>query len=48
MVSTSTISESDDACLFSFNDFPVMEALKLCRERACPENGGQQEVTDTA
>jgi gentisate 1,2-dioxygenase len=42
------LDPSDDACLFSFNDFPVMEALKFYREQAFPENGGHQEVTATA
>lgn len=42
------LDEGEDACLFSFNDFPVMEALKFYREQAYPENGGHQEVTATA
>ncbi|MFP4328496.1 MAG: cupin domain-containing protein [Paracoccaceae bacterium] len=42
------LDEGEDACLFSFNDFPVMEALKFYREEAYPENGGHQEVTATA
>lgn len=33
---------SDDACLFSFNDFPVMEKLGFWREQALEENGGHQ------
>jgi len=39
---------SDDACLFQFNDFPVMEKLHFYREQAFPENGGHQEITATA
>lgn len=35
-------SDSDDACLFSFNDFPVMEKLGFWREEALAENGGHQ------
>ncbi len=35
-------SERDDACLFSFNDLPVMQALGLWREEAFGENGGRQ------
>ena len=35
-------SDRDDACLFSFNDFPVMEKLGLYAEESCPENGGHQ------
>ncbi|MGQ4598110.1 cupin domain-containing protein [Nocardia sp. R6R-6] len=35
-------SRSDDACLFSFNDFPVMRALGFFREEAYTDNGGHQ------
>ena len=35
-------SDSDDACLFTFNDMPVMRALGLYREEAYGDNGGQQ------
>lgn len=35
-------SDRDDACLFSFNDLPVMRALGLYREEALGENGGHQ------
>lgn len=38
-------SSSEDACLFSFNDFPVMRALGLYREEAWDDNGGHQRVT---
>ncbi|WP_371696307.1 cupin domain-containing protein [Pigmentiphaga sp. D-2] len=35
-------SDRDDACLFCFNDLPVMHALKLYREEALAENDGHQ------
>jgi gentisate 1,2-dioxygenase len=35
-------STSDDACLFAFNDLPVMEALGLYREEAYGDNAGHQ------
>jgi gentisate 1,2-dioxygenase len=35
-------SKSDDACLFSFHDLPVMEALGLYREEAYGDNAGHQ------
>lgn len=35
-------SDSEDACLFAFNDLPVMNALGLYREEAFGENGGHQ------
>jgi gentisate 1,2-dioxygenase len=38
-------SQSEDACLFCFNDLPVMNALGLYREEAFGENGGNQPVT---
>ncbi|NOX73652.1 MAG: cupin domain-containing protein [Alphaproteobacteria bacterium] len=41
-------SASEDACLFSFNDFPVMEKLHFYREQAYAENGGHQQITSTA
>lgn len=37
-------SDSDDACLFSFHDLPVMRALGLYREEALGENGGHQPI----
>jgi gentisate 1,2-dioxygenase len=37
-------SASDDACLFSFNDLPVMRALGLYREEALAENFGHQPI----
>jgi gentisate 1,2-dioxygenase len=40
------LSDSDDACLFSFNDQPVMESLGLYREEALGENNGYQPVAD--
>ncbi|MCE4548166.1 MULTISPECIES: cupin domain-containing protein [unclassified Caballeronia] len=38
------LSSSDDACLFCFNDLPVMHALNLYREEALVDNGGHQTV----
>jgi gentisate 1,2-dioxygenase len=35
-------STSDDACLFTFNDLPVMHSLGLYREEAFGDNGGRQ------
>lgn len=35
-------SSSEDACLFTFNDLPVMESLGLYREEAYGDNNGQQ------
>jgi gentisate 1,2-dioxygenase len=35
-------SASEDACLFCFNDLPVMMALGLYREEAYGDNGGHQ------
>ena len=37
-------SDREDACLFSFHDLPVMEALGLYREEAFGDNGGYQPV----
>lgn len=39
-------SSSDDACLFSFHDLPVMRALNLYFEEALAENGGHQIITE--
>jgi len=39
-------SSSDDACLFSFHDLPVMRALNLYREQALAENGGYQPILE--
>ncbi|PZO79836.1 MAG: NADPH dehydrogenase [Mesorhizobium amorphae] len=38
-------SDSEDACLFSFSDLPVMRALGLYREEAFGDNGGRQPLT---
>ena len=38
-------SETEDACLFCFNDQPVMRALGLHREEEWIEGGGRQEVS---
>jgi len=35
-------SSGDDACLFAFNDLPVIEALGLYREEAYGDNAGHQ------
>jgi gentisate 1,2-dioxygenase len=37
-------SDTDDACLFSFHDLPVMRALGLYREQALAENSGHQPI----
>lgn len=37
-------STSEDACLFSFSDLPVIEALGLYREEAYGDNAGHQAV----
>lgn len=39
-------SDSEDACLFSFHDLPVLRALNLYYEEALAENDGHQVVTD--
>ncbi|MFF4319270.1 cupin domain-containing protein [Streptomyces sp. NPDC001568] len=39
------LDTSEDACLFSFNDFPVMRSLGFHREEAYPDHGGHQPVT---
>lgn len=38
-------SGQEDACLFSFNDLPVIEKLGFYREEALQDNGGHQVVT---
>jgi len=40
-------SHSEDACLFSFHDLPVMRALGLYRQEALGENQGHQPVLST-
>ncbi|MFC0812258.1 cupin domain-containing protein [Paracoccus panacisoli] len=37
-------SASEDACLFSFNDMPVMRVLGLYREEALADTDGHQPV----
>ncbi|MCP5084138.1 MAG: cupin domain-containing protein [Alphaproteobacteria bacterium] len=37
-------ADGEEACLFSFNDFPVMEKLGFYREEAFAENDGHQTV----
>ncbi len=39
-------SSSDDACLFSFHDLPVMRALNLYFEEALADNDGHQIITE--
>lgn len=39
-------SNSDDACLFSFHDLPVMRALNLYYEEALADNDGHQIITE--
>lgn len=36
------LSETEDACLFSFNDLPVIEVLGLYQAKEYTENGGHQ------
>jgi gentisate 1,2-dioxygenase len=37
-------SETEDACLFQFNDLPVIESLGLFQSRELEENNGHQNV----
>ena len=37
------LSDTEDACLFSFNDLPVIESLGLYQEKVFEENGGNQQ-----
>jgi gentisate 1,2-dioxygenase len=39
------LSSTEDACLFSFNDLPVMEKLGLFYEEALADNVGHQPVS---
>jgi gentisate 1,2-dioxygenase len=39
-------SSSEDACLFCFNDLPVIESLGFYREEAYGDNGGHQSVAN--
>ena len=39
-------SSTDDACLFSFHDLPVMRALNLYFEEALADNNGHQLITE--
>jgi gentisate 1,2-dioxygenase len=36
------LSDTEDACLFSFHDLPVIEKLGLYQEKAYPDNDGYQ------
>ncbi|MEM0653228.1 cupin domain-containing protein [Klebsiella huaxiensis] len=38
------LSQTDDACLFCFNDLPVMQSLSLYYEDALLDNDGQQKI----
>lgn len=38
------LSDSDDACLFTFNDLPVMRSLGIYREEAFGEGHGHQPI----
>ncbi|RZJ34309.1 MAG: cupin domain-containing protein [Flavobacterium sp.] len=38
------LSETEDACLFSFNDLPVIEKLGLYQEKAYEDNNGFQKL----
>ncbi|WP_037605994.1 cupin domain-containing protein [Streptacidiphilus rugosus] len=40
------LDPSEDACLFSFNDFPAMRSLGFLREEAHPDHDGHQPVLD--
>jgi gentisate 1,2-dioxygenase len=40
-------SASEDACLFAFNDLPVIESLGLYREQPWTDTGGHQTVLGT-
>ncbi|WP_329105714.1 hypothetical protein [Streptomyces sp. NBC_01439] len=39
------LDPAEDACLFSFNDFPVMRSLGFHREEDYADNGGHQPTT---
>ena len=39
-------SRSEDACLFSFNDFPTMEKLGFYREESYRDNDGHQPIDE--
>ncbi|MDH6120398.1 gentisate 1,2-dioxygenase [Kitasatospora sp. GAS204A] len=41
------LDEGEDACLFSFNDFPVMRSLAFHREEAYPDHDGHQPVAQS-
>ena len=38
------LSETEDACLFNFNDLPVIESLGLFQSRELEENDGHQQI----
>lgn len=37
-------SQTDDACLFCFNDLPAIQSMGLYREEALADNGGHQPI----
>lgn len=39
------LSETEDACLFNFNDLPVIEGLGLYQSRELEENNGHQKIS---
>jgi gentisate 1,2-dioxygenase len=39
------VDAKEDACLFQFNDLPVINATGLYREQAWADNNGYQEIT---
>src|SRR5690606_30952979 len=41
------LSDTEDACLFSFNDLPVIESLGLYQEKEYTENRGNQKVVES-
>lgn len=40
------LSDTEDACLFSFHDLPVIEKLGLYQERVLEENNGYQRILE--
>ena len=38
------LSDTEDACLFQFNDLPVIESLGLFQSRELEENNGHQKI----
>lgn len=40
------LSDTEDACLFQFNDLPTIKKLEYYQERAYTENGGHQKIVE--